>query len=68
MAGTGKSCTPLMMLYIQTSPDSDELSGEGLVVGCYETKQGSGTAFELTKCAEDLDLKTHGKLLHLINV
>ena len=56
------------MLYIQSSPDSDELSGEGLVVGCYETKQGSGTAFELTKCAEDLDLKTHGKLLHLINV
>ena len=46
----------------------DELSGEGLVVGCYESKQEGSTGLQLTDCAEELDCKTNGKLLHLINV
>ena len=39
-----------------------------MVVGCYGSKEGGNAAFELTECAKDLDLKTHGKLLHLINM
>ena len=42
-----------------------ELSGRGLVLGCYETKEGG---YELTECAKDVDLSTQGRLVHLINV
>ena len=38
------------------------------MVGCYETKEGEDVTFELTECAKELDLKTHGKLIRLINM
>ena len=45
---------------------SAELSGQGIVVGCYDTDQEGG--YQLTECAKDIDLQTHGKLVHMINV
>lgn len=39
------------------------------MVGCYDNKgSGDKEGFELTDSAKELDLKTHGKFLHLINV
>ena len=51
------------MLYLQI--DDHLLRVWWLVVG--ETRREGGNA-TLMECAEDLDLKTHGKLLHLINM
>lgn len=62
--------TTLLSCFIPCTQSESELCGEGVVVGCYDTKDASGSrgGFELTECAKELDLKTHGKLLHLINM
>ena len=42
-----------------------ELSGRGVVVGCYDGDKGS---YQLTERAQEIDQQTGGKLTHLINV
>jgi hypothetical protein len=43
-----------------------ELSGRGVVVGCYDDDGGS--SYQLTERAQEIDQRTGGRLTHLINV
>ena len=43
-----------------------ELSGRGVVVGCYD--DGDKGSYQLTEHAQAIDQQTGGRLTHLINV